>query len=316
MESIATSHRVIPFTSLTAPNCAVIAERGRIAMSELGRAKVGRVLSSRLSEAVHYLDQVATRGGYGDNPEVLRETLDAIALVVDFFQITGALPEEVPGQITNDLVNALQDRFAGRAGRRLARDFLSQYWFGLVLVRGGISPRVPVPVCGRPAPDFVVPIDTLDVVVEVKRPESLHSAPDAMDKAASQIRANRRPGLIAMDLSDAVLPADVSVAGLDYPVPVPQVYRAPFWEATERLERRACTYSRSDKYARVIGLAMFARLHYWQRPNLSEPKGSTLLVVTSFRTAYEGLVSQQSDKLQRIIISGTRSVEGGAVHRF
>jgi hypothetical protein len=307
---------VIPFTSLTASNCAVIAERGRVTISELGRAKIGRVLTSRLSEAVQYLDEVAKQGSYGEDPEVLRKTLDAIALVINFFQIAGALPPEMPRQIAKDLAKALEQRLAGRTDHRLANDFLSQYWFGLVLVRGGISPRVPVPASGTPAPDFIISVDTLDVVVEVKRPASLHSASRAMDKAASQIRASDRPGFIALDLSDAVLPEDVSIIGLKSTTPVPVTCRAPFLKTTEYLERRARTYCRSDKYARVLGLAMFARIHYWQIPDLSEPKGSNLLSLSRFDTACQGLVSQQSAKLQRIIVSGVGSVEGGAAHRI
>jgi hypothetical protein len=240
--------------------------------------------------------------------------LQAVVLATDFFQIADILPSEVPAHIARDLAVALQGRLE-RGSSRDAEQFLSQLWFGLVLARGGIPPGVPKAQAGR-TPDYVVIIDTLHCAVEVKRPESVHSAPDAMDRAAAQIRGYGLPGLIALDLTDALFPPEMSVAFMDSPGHLLNVLRPQFEQCTTNLEGRPGRYVRSNKYSRVFGLALFARIHYWEKPDLSQPKGTCLLSLTTFGGACSGLVVAQAEKLKRVIFSGAQEVEGGKVRRF
>ena len=78
-----------------------------------------------------------------------------------------------------------------------------------------------------------------------------------------------------------------------------QVLRTLFTEYTNRLEGRARKYHRSDKYAKVMGMALFARAHFWEQPDLSQPKGAYLFSASTFEGACRGLVVQKAVKLNR-----------------
>lgn len=305
---------VIPFSALTADQCGVIAQRGTAAIEALGHKKIGRVLRNKLTVAVHRLNQIAARGSYSEHPTELQLDVRAIVLATDFFQIASILPSEIPDTIAADLAKALEGRLES-SGSKVAEQFLSQYWFGLVVARGGLSPGVPKVLTTR-TPDYVVSVDTLDVAIEVKRPESLHSAPDAMDRAASQIRDFGKPGYIALDITDVLFRPDYSVAYMDSPGKLLEVIKPQFTYVTLSLGGRASRYTRSDKYARVIGLGVFARLQFWEKPDLSQPKGTYLFSVTTFGHACSGLVVAQAEKLKRVVLSGASDVAGGAVRRF
>ncbi len=154
------------------------------------------------------LNEIADRGAYGPSPAELQLDVQAIVIATDFFQIATVLPTQLAEHIAVELARALEGKLEATPKSRVAETFLSQFWFALVLARGGISPRIPKPQVSS-TPDYVVSVDTLDYAIEVKRPESLHSAPDAMDLGASQIRDFDKPSLIAMDLTDALfLPAN------------------------------------------------------------------------------------------------------------
>ncbi len=303
------SHLVIPFLAMTADKCRVLAERGEEIVPLLGQGKSGRMLKSRFMAAIKRLREIADRGSYSQTKADLQADVRAITTSSDFYQIAGVMPHEMPAHIVRDLFKALN----GDVGSRVPDKFLSQYWFGLILARGGVSPGVPREKQGRATPDFQVNVDTLDCAVEVKRPESEHSAIGAMDKAAGQLRDYGKPGLIAMDLTDLFFTPDMAVDHMDHPGLVNAIVNPRFSQFTTRLENRPPNYRLSDKYSRIVGTAFFVRLHFWEKPDLTQPKGRYLLSLTTYRQACRGLVVNQAEKLKRIIFSGAEQVAGGGV---
>jgi len=270
------------------------------------------MLKSRFTAALKRLDEIADRGSYGQNPRELQADVQAIVTATDFYQIASVMPRVMPPHIGRDLSRAL----GGDVGSRVPDKFLSQYLVALMIAKGGISPGVPREKPDRATPDFQVTVDTLECAIEVKRPESLHSAVGAMDKAAGQLRAYGKPGFIAMDLTDLFFSPDMAVAYMDDPGLLSAVVNPRFDEFTTRLEGRPPSYRFSDKYSRVLGLATFARLHFWEKPDLSQPKGRCLLSVTTFRRACGGIVMNHAEKFKRIIFSGAQQVAGGRVERL
>lgn len=306
------THLVIPFLALTADKCSTLSERGEEVIPLLGQGKSARMLKSRFMRANARLRKIAERGSYGTTREDLQADLQAIATSSDFYQIAGVLPREMPPHIVRDLAKALE----GDVGTRVPDKFLSQYWVGVLLARGGVSPGVMREKKGRPNPDFQVAVDTLECAIEVKRPESEHSAQGAMDKAAGQLRDFGKPGLIAMDLTDALFTPSMAVDFMDDPGLLNAVVNPRFARLTTRLENRPPKYKLSDKYARIIGTAFFARFHFWEKPDLTQPKGRYLLSLTTYSHACNGLVVNQAEKLKRIIFAGAGEVAGGGVRRM
>jgi hypothetical protein len=246
-----------------------------------------------------------------------------VATATDFFQIADVLPRKISDRIGRELVQALEGKLERGQTSRAAQEFLSQFWVALILARGGVSPGVP-PLQDKPTPDYVVEVDTLRCAVEVKRPESLHSAPHAMDRAASQLRDYRWPGIpdyrmpgfIALDLTDALFTPDMAVRYMEHPGLLHAVLRPRFNAFSTQLEHRVETYRRSDKYAKIIGLTVFARLHFWEVDEPNQPKGSYLFSVTRFDKACNGLVVEQATKLRRIVMAGAADVAGGEIRQL
>ena len=309
-------HLVIPFSKLTAENCGIVAVRGRTAIAALGGGKIGRVLRSRFMAAIQRLESIANRGNYGLSPADLQSDVEAIAVATDFFQIAGALPSTFSDNMADDLAQALEGRLGPNGTSRVAEQFLTQFWFGLVLVHGGISPRV-LKRRSAVTPDYIVEVDKMPIAVEVKRPESLRSATDTMDHAASQLRKFGKPGFIAMDLTDALtLTPDMPVVWMEEPGLLHDVIKGQFGLHTDRLEDRARKYRRSDKYNHVIGLTLFMRLHFWEKPDLSQPKGSCFFSAVTLERAYSGILLDTARNLNRIVMGGASEVAGGAVHKL
>jgi hypothetical protein len=309
-------HLVIPFSKLTADQCAVVAARGRTAIAALGGGKVGRVLRSRFIAAIQRLESIANRGSYGSTPADLQLDVQAIAVATDFFQIAGTLPSTLSKNMADDLSQALQGRLGPNGTSRVAEQFLTQLWFGLVLVRGGISPLVPKRESAV-TPDYIMEVDQIPLAVEVKRPESLQSAPDTMDHAADQLRKSGKPGLIAMDLTDALmLTPNMPVLWMDQPGLLHAVISGQFGMHSDRLENRARKYRRSDKYSHVISLSLFMRLHFWERPDLSQPKASYLFSTVTLENAYNGILLDTARRVNRIVMRGASEVAGGAIHQL
>ena len=308
---------------MTAQNCGILAERGETALAVLGIGKAARVLRNRFTAALERLKGIAARGRYGASPDELQLDAQAVATATDFFQIADVMPLKISDRIGRELAQALEGKLGRNQTSRAAQEFLSKFWVALVLARGGVSPGVP-PLQDRSTPDYVVEVDTLRCAVEVKRPQSLHSAPDAMDRAASQLRNYRwpgvpnyrMPGFIALDVTDALFTPDMAVRYIEHPGLLHAVLRPRFNAFATQLEHRVETYNRSDKYDKIIGLAVFARLHFWEVDDPNQPKGSYLFSVTKFDKACNGLVVDQATKLRRIVMSGASEVAGGEVRKL
>ncbi len=227
------------------------------------------MLRNRFTSAVERLKAITACGRWGASPYELQLDAQAVATATDFFQIADVLPVKMSDRIGRELAQALEGKLGRNQTSRAAQEFLTQFWVALILARGGVSPGVP-PLQNTPTPDYLVEVDTLRCAVEVKRPQSAHSASDAMDRAASQLRDyrmpgcpdNHLPGFIAMDLTDALFTPDMAVKYMEHPGLLHALLKPEFSALCAHLERRVETYNRSDKYAGIIGLALFARLHF------------------------------------------------------
>ncbi|MES2177794.1 MAG: hypothetical protein V4550_07990 [Gemmatimonadota bacterium] len=198
------------------------------------------------------LDDVVRSDSYGTTRDELEETLDAIHLCADFFQVAASLPEDPIGPAVSELAMSLQGSITGTNSARRAREYLSQYWVGTLLTLANVEPRILPENLGSKRPDFLVDIGGLDCAIEIKRPESFNSMRDALDRAAGQLRSFGRPGVICLDLTDCICINGFATAFIDSPVPIADRVSSVFKRKTEWLAARPAHYNQSDKYARVM----------------------------------------------------------------
>jgi hypothetical protein len=308
------SFNVIPFSEFSPAACAVAAERGEAAIRTLETWGLSRKLDARLRQAVGVLHEVAKRSSYGSTEHELRATVEALSLVIDFFQISNCLGDPSSESVAHELALAIDGSLVGTSSRRQSREYQAQYWFGMLLTHAGFNARVPPVSTQSRHPDFVISLNGLDCAVEVKRPESFRSARDAMDRSAGQLRAYGKPGIIAMDLTDC-LGGDMLMTGaLQSQVPIDQLVRPHFTGRSEALGRRPKTYNQSDKYKRIISAVIFARLIGWRAADMSEPESSVLLDIYDYPAACEGLLPGYAAAFRRRIFAAAEATLGHAVN--
>lgn len=305
-------YAIQPFVDLTPSACGIIAERAKSCMDQfrdhprLGRAR------RRLELAVAHLRNVAERGSFGDSEASLARTAYAVNIAVDLFHIGPMLPAQPNSTTSGELVRVFDgDLDPSPTGLR-GSDLLTQYWFGVVMVYGGLRPGIlPAPPPGKRHVDFRVFVDTAEFSVEVKRPEKLESAMRAMDKAARQIRDARRPGIIALDLG-AVLDLGRLVTGaMHHRQLLGDLVGPLFRRASNLLADYPASVTGSDRYARVAGLSCFARVFGWQASRPGVLQGRIFAHSTRFNGGFEGLVIEQTDRVLRSIESGILTMGAG-----
>jgi len=83
-----------------------------------------------------------------------------------------------------------------------------------------------------------------------------------------------------IDLSDAL--GVQTLAGVQLPEgnAVRQIVANTFLPQADRLDRRATTYRRSDKYDRIVGLVCYARALLWQEQSIGSVPTFTAWVTT------------------------------------
>src|SRR6266496_2604979 len=261
---------VIPFAALTPGACDVVAQTAQEAMDVFAAWHIPLPKQARLREAVALLRRVAAAGSWGTTQAELAQVAAALTVAGDFILIAQCLRGDPIDAISDEIRTALGEGLAA-VGRVGGYDVSSQYWFGMLLARAGLRPRVPR--AGERRPDFVINADEIDFGVEHKRPESAHSAPDALDTAAGQLRdygdKHHTPGVIVMDLSDAVGAQHTASIRLPTPTAMRGIIATAFQTQADRLDRRAQTYRRSNKYDRIVGLIFYTRALLW----LEQPVG-------------------------------------------
>jgi len=301
---------VIPFARLTPANCRFHADAGRAAIARLTEWGLNRILRSNLSDAVRTLDAVVSRDSYGATNEELERTLRAIHLCADFYQVAASLGDKPIIGAAPELALSLQGGLSGTRSERQAREYLSQYWFGSVLTRVRVSPCVLADPAAPSRPDFLIDLGGFDCTIEVKRPESINSARDALDRAAGQLRSYGKPGIACIDLTDCICLPGFATAFLSSPAPIGDVVWRLFWNISQPLCDRPVKYNQSDKYARVFALVLFARVAGWRGVNDPQPEARYFIQVATYPSACAGLVSEYGARFSRLVRTGFQEVSG------
>jgi hypothetical protein len=302
--------RVIPFSRITPDSCSVIAGRGEAALTKLESWGLQRPYTGSLAAAIRHLTAVARSGKFGDDPSQLRATLEAIHLCSDFYQVAASLGELPIQTAVSELAIALQGGLTGTGKARKAKEYLSQYWIGTLLAIANSEPRIVRSESNKARPDFIIDLGGLDCAIEIKRPQSFHSSRDALDHAAGQLRSYGKPGVICLDLTDCIY-SDDRVELLDRGfLQARDLLWEIFQNETERLARRPEKYNQSDKYSRILGLVLFARVTGWSDSSDLRPVGKYFVQLPIYEKACGGLVSDFAARLKRIFITGFERISG------
>lgn len=282
IQSLIVGRAVIPFAELTPAACEIVAETVEQAMVVFAAWNIPLPKQTGLRQAVAVLRRIAAQASWGTTRADLAAIAPALTLAGDFILIAQSLGGQPVAAISDEIGTALGDSL-GAIARVGGYELHSQYWFGMVLARAGLRPRVPRP--GERRPDFVVATDGIDFGLEHKRPKSAESAEGAMDKAAAQLRdydaKHNTPSVIVLDLSNAV--GAQHVAGVRLPAVRGDVHRHigdSLQEQAARLDRRTQTFNLSKKYDRVVGLVCYARVLLWIEKPIGLVPTFTAWVVT------------------------------------
>lgn len=310
MDSPLSEFRVIASNKVTPGYCGQIARAAAAALEVLERWSAGRGLAVKLREAIRALQLVADADSFGETPTALLTTVDAIALAGDFFQIAQCLGPEVLPSVGAEIAQALAVGKSGTAKSRRAVEFQSQYWVGMLLASTRLEPRVLRPDHKGKQPDFLVDIGVADVAIEVKRPESTNSMIDALDRAAGQIRAFGKPGIIFLDLSDCLFAPVARLRSIERRQPIVSLARERFFGLCPRIEGRPHAYRHSDKYHRVVAVVPFARIHAWSYNPELLPTGEVWIKPAFLPTACAGLLAHEYPRVERLLLHGMEVVTG------
>jgi hypothetical protein len=263
-----------------------------------------------LDDAAATLDRVARRGSYGDSPEELEATIQALNLCADFFQVAASLPDEPIEAAKSELELSIQAGLTGTRSDRIAREYLTQYWIGTLLTLARIEPRILSNDVRTKRPDYLVDLGGFDCAVEIKRPESFNSSRDAMDRAAGQLRSFGKPGVICVDLTDCICTKGFSTGFLDSDVHIADRVTPVFRRHSEWLSDRAVKYNQSDKYQRVMLVVLFARIAGWRGLVEPQPEARYLLHLSVYHNACQGLVTDYAEHFSRIVRTGFERISG------
>lgn len=256
------------------------------------------------------LDKVVARGSYGATHPELERTLHAIHLCADFYQVAASLGDEPIAAAAAELAMSLQGGLSGTRSRRKAREYLSQYWFGSVLTRVRVSPRVLANSSGPSRPDFLLDLGGFDCALEIKRPEVINSARDALDRAAGQLRSYGKPGIACIDLTDCICLPGFAISFLDSPIPIGDIVWRLFKNISQPLSDRPVKYNQSDKYDRIFCLVLFARVAGWRGSADPQPEARYFIQVATYPNACAGLISDYADRFSRLIRTGFGEISG------
>lgn len=255
---------VVPFAALTPGACGIVADVAAQAMAAFAAQGIPVPKQVQLRQAIATLRRIASTRSWGTSTSALATSGAALSVAGDLILIAQCLRGDPIKAVADEMGEALTAALPTLA-RVGGYDLQSQYWFGMVLARAGLRPRIPV--LNERRPDFVISADTFEFGVEHKRPQSWRSARRALDTAARQLRDYGRkhhsPGLIVLDLSDAMgLPHLVGER-----IPADDALRhnigSVLQHRADLLDERVVAHRHASKYARIVGLICYARALAW-----------------------------------------------------
>jgi len=292
---------VLPFNDFSPEACRalVVALQDSITVFENWNIRISP--DSRLRVAQRHLAKVAEAGSYGETDKELIKTAKAASLAKDYYEISNALRKDRDDPIAEELALAIRGTLDGKSKNKSPYAIHSQYWLGMLFAHGGLKPAVLSKSTGA-KPDFVVSVGTLDLVVEVKRPDSLKSALRSLEAAADQLRGSKMPGVICLDLSECIVTDDLIIPREG--VWARKVIDERMAAAQEKLINHINSYTSSDKFSRIIDLVLVAR--YWVWKSLDPPENDVGFTfrIHPFADACGGLIWREINLFQEKVQEG------------
>jgi hypothetical protein len=264
----------------------------------------------RLRRAEQCLREVADQGRIPDDPLGLRRVASAARLAVDFYHIATSLSPTPVDSMAAELAKAIGGSLNGDSKDTSAYEYQSQFWVGMLLAQSLLRPAV-VPSREGPQPDFIVNVDGLPLALEVKRPSAVKTVKRVLGAAADQLRVQREPGIIVLDLS-AALAVDALVLpqrGVNARDVITERHKQLSIHLNAFVER----YERSEKFNRVLALVTFARFWVWESATPPTSDIGHVFTLHVYPDACSGLLVRQSTRLQEKLQRGIRSVTDGRV---
>ena len=302
---------LIPFSGLTPSACTALAAAIDDAIETLGKWDLPTGINTRLLKAKRRLLKVAARGSYGATPDELYETANAILVAHDFYVISRTLRGDRANPIAEELKVALGGPLCEiETKNKNPFDIQSQFWFGTVLAYSGLHPTVPDSKETRP--DFLISLGTLVCGVELKRPKSRGAASRALSSAASQLHKYGKPGVIVLDLAQCIRADDLILHRGSSPS-ARQLAEERFYPLVDELIEGVNDYSRSDKFKRIVVLAMYARFFNWTPDGKKDSDMGFFFKSTVMPEACVGLVVDESHRIQELIARGFERISGNPV---
>ncbi|HEX8691085.1 MAG TPA: hypothetical protein VF746_01485 [Longimicrobium sp.] len=300
---------LLPFAQLSPQACEALAVALEEAQEVLISWNLRQTENGRIARAIRQLHTVAMNGSFGSTKAQLYETARAIFLANDLYVITRTLPSERDDPIAQELAAILGGSLTEDTHDRRAYEMQSQFWFGTLLAQSELHPTLLAGVGRRP--DFIVTVDNVRLAVEVKRPTSISAAEYAVRKAHRQIRELGIPGIVALDLSDAIglRQLDTERARASGAVRPHDLARQPFNEAAEQV-RHYIDSNRPNRFERLLGLIFYARYCVWHAPESSDLDFGLFLNGHIFENVAGGIYDHFAIRMLGRLVPGIENLTG------
>lgn len=249
----------------------------------------------RLRRAVGLLRRVGKQDRFNLDPDELPLVANAVVVAGDFSQVAYFLDDRDVESIFHELVVAMKGSLLETDGQT-PYNLQSQLWFGTLLARARLQVRVPRVDRGR-RPDFVITFAGLDFGVEVKRPETPHSASGLIESAAGQIRQYGGPGIIVVDIGHCLSAREFMLSLIDEQELAPKLVDARFKAVTEDLDRQI-RYGDYDRYGHVVAMIAYCKFPYWRDRSDLTMRFATMFGLPPYDRAHGGLLVDRTGRLR------------------
>jgi hypothetical protein len=244
-----------PFVELTPEACSEILRAYEMGLQKFRRWGIVLPRSGRIEETRSWLQRVVKQDSLGSSDEELSRTSSAVASAIDLYHISTCLGDQSDRSVATELrkiTTGQQDS--------TPNGYLSQFWVGALLAKSKLRTTITtVDIPGMAKPDFIVPYEGIDFIVEVKRPTNYQAAKGLLNAAGEQLRSRGLPGMLFMELTDcmSVDPFAVSRDATSVRAQVKEELNT----AHKELVRFVESYSHSNKFQQLVLLFTYAR--FW-----------------------------------------------------
>ena len=300
-----------PMVEASPAACAEIRRALKVALATFQRWGIELPPGSWIQDADWWLEHVATRNHLGETSQELERTAAAAALAVDLYHISTCLGEEANRQVAVELAHLARGRLLGRGDSAAGRDYLVQFWIGALLAQSKLHPHIQAyDVPGEPKLDFVITKGGVKFSIEVKRPRTKASAVRATLKAADQIRALGRPGIIIIDATECMSIGPFQV--IDVSSNARELVRAELHDLHGSLYDLAASYRRSNKFSHVCMLMRMARYWNWIADEPAPPRRDAGLLFDAYAFPYlwSRQVTQLAGEIMEALLGGLKQLTG------